>query len=353
VGLVRVDPGFDPSHLLVAEVQLPGARYPRDAQRIEYIRRVRESLATLAGVTATAAGSGIPLSPGSLNVVARPGPEGRPGAVLVFIAAVSPDYFRVLGIPLLRGRTLEAVDPDAVVVDAALAQEFFPGQDPVGKRFTFYGNVTRTVVGVVGNVRQEMLPIPAPMHLYRPYASEASSFLKILLVTRGDPARSAAAVRWSLQQVDPDVPVDRVEPMTGLMAASLAKQRLYALLLGSFGVMALVLSAVGVYGLVSYGVSHRTREFGIRIALGAAQGSVLRLVVGRALLLGGLGSLLGLAGALAVTRTLRGLLYGVRPSDPWALAGAGLLLFAVTMAASYLPARRATRVDPVVALRSQ
>jgi putative ABC transport system permease protein len=350
--LTRSDPGFDPKHLLVADVQLPAARYARGAQDVAYVRRARERLAAVPGVTATAAGSGIPLFPGAINVVTRPGTEGE-RAVEVFISAVTPDYFRVLGIPLLRGRGLEALDPDAVLIDAAAAQEFFPGEDPVGKRFTYFGTVTRTVVGVVGDVRQEMLPIPAPMHVYEPYAERPSGYLKVLVVTTGDPARSVAAVRRGLQELDPDVPVDRVAPMTSLMAESIARQTLYALLLGSFAVMALVLSAVGVYGLVSYGVSERTREFGIRIALGADRGRVLRLVVGRALVLGGLGSLLGLAGALAASRTLRGLLYGVKPSDPAALLGAGLLLFAVTVAASWLPARRATKVDPVVALRSE
>lgn len=213
--------------------------------------------------------------------------------------------------------------------------------------------MTRTVVGVVGDVRQEMLPIPVSLHVYEPYAGSPSSYLKVLMVTRGDPARSVAAARQRLQEVDLDVPVDRVEPMTTIMAESLARQRLYSLLLGSFGVLALVLSAVGVYGLVSYGVSHRTREFGVRIALGAGPGSVLRLVVGRALRLAGLGTLLGLGGALAATRSLRGLLVEVAPSDPAALAGAALLLFGVTVAASYLPARRATKVDPMVALRSE
>ena len=351
--LTRVDPGFDASHLLVAEVQLPATRYTSDALRIEYVRSAQERLGALPGVAATAAGTGIPLAPGALSVVDRPDPSGRRRSVLIFIAAVSPDYFRVLGIPLLRGRSLAAEDPNAVVVDAAVADEYFPGEDPIGKRFTFYGNVTRTVVGVVGNVRQEMLPIPAPMHVYEPYASEASGYLRLLALTRGDPARSAAAARRALQEVDLDVPVDRVEPMTALMSESLAKQRLYSILLAAFAAMALGLSAVGVYGLASYGVTHRTREFGIRIALGADRRSVLRLVVDRALVLAGLGVLLGLAGAFAVTRTLRGLLYGVGPSDPWALAAAGLVLFWVTVAASYLPARRATRADPMVALRSE
>jgi putative ABC transport system permease protein len=353
VGLMRVEPGFDPRHLLVAEVQLPDVRYQNAAQRIEYIRRAQEALGAVPGVTATSSGTGIPMSPGALSVVTRPGPDGRPAPVLVFVAAVMPDYFRVLGIPLLRGRTLLADDPDAVVIDAAAAEEYFPGGDPIGRRFTFYGNVTRTVVGVVGNVRQDMLPIPAPMHVYRPYTQEASSHLRILAVTRGDPARSVAAVRRALQEVDLDVPVDRVEPMTALMADALARQRLYSLLLGGFAVMALVLSAVGVYGLASYAVTHRTREFGIRIALGADRRSVLRLVVDRAVALAALGLLLGLGGAFAAARALRGLLYGVGPADPWALAGAGLLLFGAALLASYLPARRATRVDPMVALRSE
>ena len=352
-GLTRVDPGFDPRHLLAADVDLPGVQYQRAAQRVEYVRRAEEALGAVPGVVTTAAGTGIPLAPGALSVTDHRGPDGTSRPVLMFIAAVTPDYFRALGIPLLRGRALEADDPNAVVIDAAVADEYFPGEDPIGKPITIYGNVTRTVVGVVGNVRQEMLPIPAPMHAYEPYGSEPVSHIHFLVVTRGAPALAAGAVRRALQAVDPDVPVDRVRPMTALMSASLAKQRLYAVLLGSFAVIALALSAVGVYGLASYGVSDRTREFGIRIALGADPHSLLRLVLGRAIVLGGLGLVIGLAAALAATKILRGLLYGVGPGDPASLAGAAALLLGATVAASFLPARRATRVDPMVALRAE
>ena len=352
VHLARQAPGFEPRHLLVADVALPASGYARAGQRLAYVGRALENVAAVPGVTATAAGTGIPLSAGAINVATRSEPDGRRSSVVLVISAVSPDYFRVLGIPLERGRILQATDPQAVVIDAATAREYFPGEDPIGKPFAFW-DVTRTVVGVVGNVRQEMLPIPASMNVYEAFAGHPSGYFKILAATAGDPARSAAAVRRRLQEVDLDVPVDRVEPMTALMSDALARQRFYALLLGCFGAVALVLAAVGVYGLVSYGVSHRTREFGIRMALGADRGAVLRLVVGHTFLLAGAGLLLGVAGALVATRILRGLLYGVGPGDPSALGGAGLLLLGVAVAASWLPARRATKVDPMVALRSE
>jgi putative ABC transport system permease protein len=350
--LTRLDPGFDPSHLLITEVQLSATRYPRAEQRGEYLRRVLESVAALPGVTVTAIGTGIPLSGGGFSVVTRSDPTGRADTSMYWVAAVSPDYFRALGIPLLRGRGLELSDRDVVVIDAAAAEAYFRGENPVGRRFDDWG-VGRTVVGVVGNVRQETLQAPPSPHVYSPFTGGGSGYVKLLAVTSGNPARSVAAVRRTIQEIDLDVPVGRVEPMTSLMAESLARQRLYSVLLGSFGVLALLLAAAGVYGMASYAVSRRTREFGLRIALGAGWERVLRLVLGRALALAVAGSLLGLAGALAATRTLRGFLFEVGPADPAALAGAVLLLLLVTLAASYIPARRATKVDPAEALRSE
>ena len=350
--LTRLDPGYDPRHVLVADVQLPAGAYRRDEQRVSYVQQVLAAVGAVPGVSAAAAGSGIPFSGGGFSVDTRVGPSGKPEARMYWFAAVSPAYFRVLGIPLVRGRVLQDREADAVVLDAAAARAFFPGEDAVGRRFEFWGT-SRTVVGVVGEVRQETLQDPPLPHVYESLGAHPAGYLKILALTTGDPARALAAFRRRIQDVDADVPVDRAVPMTSLLADSIARQRLYALLLGGFGVMALLLSALGVYGLMSHAVGARTREFGIRVALGAERGGVLRLVVGRAAVLTGLGAVLGLAGALAATRTLRDLLFEVGPSDPLALVGASALLVVVALAASWLPARRAAGVDPAVALRSE
>jgi len=343
--LTHLDPGFEPGHVLVADVNLPGTSYPGDAARLAYARRALERTAGVPGVTNAALGSGIPLEGGDLYIT-----TGR-DTIVTWLAAVTPGYFRALGIPLLRGRTLRGVDPDGVVMDSTAALEWFHGENPVGKPYVLYDR-TATVVGVVGDVRQELQRGPMP-HVYISYADYPRTYLKVLVVTRGDPARSVAAVRRALQEIDPDVPVEKVEPMTDLMRESLARERLYSLLVVTFGMMALLLVAVGVYGLASYSVSRRTREFGVRVAFGAGRDHLLRLVLGRSAVLAGLGALLGLAGALAATRLLKSLLFEVGPLDPLALGGAVAVLVVVTLAASYFPARRATKVDPVEALRSQ
>ena len=348
--LTSVDPGYDPRHLVVADVQLPSATYARDAQRLAWTRQALEAVGAVPGVATAAAGSGIPFEGAAFSVESPTGPGGR--ARMYWITSVSQAYFRALGIPLLRGRTPGDGEPDAVVIDATAARAFFPGQNAVGQPLDIWG-AHRTVVGVVGDVRQETLQETPQPHVYMSLGAHPTGYLKILALTTGDPARSLAAVRRRIQEVSPDVPVDRVVPMTSLLANSIARQRLYALLLGGFGAAALLLSALGVYGLVTHTVAGRTREFGVRIALGAGRGGVLRLVVGRVALLAALGAALGLAGALAATRTLRQLLFEVGPSDPVALAGSAAVLVLVTLAAAWLPARRATRVDPVVALRSE
>jgi predicted permease len=350
--LMSLDPGYDPRHVLVADVQLPAARYRNDAERRAYVDAALRAVAAVPGVTASAAGTGIPFEGGGVSVDTWVDASGKTGNRMYWFASVSPDYFRVLGIPLVAGRTPATADPGALVMDAAAARAFFPGESAVGKPYAFWG-VRRTVVGVVGSVRQETLQEPVLPHVYTSLGEHPGSYLKVLALTSGDPARSLAAVRRRVADVDPDVPVDRIVPLTGLVAESLARQRLYTLLLGAFGAMALLLSALGVYGLVSHGVGARTREFGIRIALGAGRAGVLRLVVGRAVALTAAGALLGLAAALAAGRALRDFLFEVGPSDPAALVAAGALLVAVSLAASWIPARRATKVDPVLALRSE
>jgi putative ABC transport system permease protein len=350
--LTTLDPGYDPRHLIVADVQLPAVPYGTGARRLAYLRQALQAVSAVPGVATVAAGSGIPLEGGGFSVETREAPDGRIETRMYWVAAVSSAYFRVLGIPLVRGRTLADEDPGAVVLDAAAARAFFPGQDPVGKPFPLWGQ-SGAVVGVVGDVRQQSLLEPPQPHVYQALGPSAPGYLRILARTDGDPERSVDPVRRRIEEVDPGVPVDRVAPMTAMLADSLARQRLYALLLGAFSAMALLLSALGMYGLVSHTVAGRRREFGVRIALGAGRGGVLRLVVGRVALLALLGAGLGLAAARMLTYSLRSLLFETGPSDPVALTLSGALLIFVALAASWLPARRATKVDPVEALRSE
>ena len=352
--LSHLDPGFAPGRVVVAQLQLPGLRYSGPERVGAYVDGVLRQVSSIPGVGSAAVANGVPLSGGGIITfgVRRPGrAAGQEQAT--WLMAVTPDYFRTLTIPLQRGRALATSDPDAIVIDDAAARAYFAGEDPVGQRLTFYGGRTRTVVGVVGNTRQESLHEAAPPHIYEALSSEPSWYLWVLVAVGGDPTRSVDAVRRALRGVDPEVPVDRVDPMTASVAESLARQRFYALLLGIFSGAALLLAAAGVYGLFSYAVSRRTREFGIRIALGADRERVARLVLGRASALAAAGILVGLAGALAAARTLRSLLFEVGTADPLALVGAGLLLGATSLAASWIPARRATKVDPLVALRSE
>ena len=344
--LTRLRPGFEPSHVLVADVQLPASTYAGAAARLAYARQALDRVGSLPGVSVAAVGTGMPLAGGALSVTTT-----ATDTVLTWIAAVTPDYFRVLGIPLARGRALAEVDPDAIVLDSAAARASFRGEDPLGKRYVLFDKPL-TVVGIVGNVRQDLAQPPLP-HVYVSLASGPSDYLKIVAVTRGDPSGGVAAVRRELESLDAGVPVGKVAPLTSLMAESLARQRFYTVLLVAFGVLALLLAAVGVYGLASYAVSRRTREFGVRIALGAQRGTLLRLVMDRALALAGLGIVLGLAVALAATRTLKALLFEVGPDDPTALMGGAILLLLVTLLASWLPARRAMNADPMVALRAE
>ncbi len=347
--LNELHPGFEPGHVIVADVAAPGTPAPgAQARQLAYVRQVLARVAAVPGVVSSAVGSGIPLQ-GSAFSVARI--QGRSDSIVTAAAAVTPHYFRALGIPLLRGRTLGWSDPNAIVIDSAFAAAFFPGKDPIGRSWSS-GPASGTIVGLVGNVRQQLVQSPAP-HLYMSYGNDPSSSFVLLAVTRGDPAGSVVAVRRAIEQVDLDVPVMKAETMTALMAGSLALRRFYSDLVLAFAAMALLLAAVGVYGLASYTVSQRTREFGVRMALGARRGTVWWLVVRRTVTLAGLGALLGLAGALAVTRTLRALLFGVAPNDPTALVGAAAGLCAVAVIAAYLPARRATRVDPATTLRAE
>jgi putative ABC transport system permease protein len=284
---------------------------------------------------------------------------------------VSEDYFQTMRIPLVKGRYFDARDTEAnghvVVIDEALARKYWPDEDPVGKRVTFESNpdpkdpnnlaarqpVWREVVGVVGHVRNEGLEGESRAQYYVPYGSgnASSPNLFVAVSAGGDPAALAPAVRGAITGVDRDLPLFRVTTMEKMVAESLTQRRFSMFLLGVFAALALALAVVGLYGVMSYGVAQRTHEIGLRMALGAQARDVLRMVVGQGMALVAVGLGLGLAGALALTRVMASLLFGVSAADPLTYAGIALLLSAVALLASYIPARRATKVDPMVALR--
>jgi putative ABC transport system permease protein len=271
--------------------------------------------------------------------------------------SITPGYLRVMRIPLLRGREFDERDvvtsPPVALVNESMAREFWPGEDPVGKRFRM-GDTKgpwKTVVGVVGDVLHKGLDAPHTIQVYLPNTQFTDSMVILAVRTYNDPTSLAAAVRSEISTLDPQVPVSEVATMDEVVSASVANQRFGAVLFLLFGAIALVLTAVGIYGVISYGVAQRTHEIGIRLALGADQRKVLSLIVSEAMKPALLGAALGLCAAFGLTRLLTRLLYNVKPTDPLVFAAVLLLLIGVALLASYLPARRATRVDPVIALR--
>jgi len=350
--LVRLDPGFEPAHLLAAELQLPGTRYALPQARIAYVQQALERVRALPGVSAVTASSGMPLAGYAVGSVSLPGRPDEDSRLWAWISGVTDDYFRVLGIPLKRGRVFGAgtTDATAVVIDEAAARAYFPGEDALGREIKFYGARTR-IIGVVGDTRQQNLQAPAPPHIYQPLASDAAAFIKLIARTAGDPSVSAKAMRDALREIDAGVPLERVAPVSELLSDARARHRFYALLVLVFAATALALAATGVYGIVAYAVTRRTQEIGVRVALGAGRRAVVRLIVSRGMMLTLGGIVLGGAGAFGVTGLLRDLLFEVGPRDPVTLAAVALLLLAATLLASWLPARRATKVDPMVALR--
>lgn len=360
LALTRVDPGFDPEGLLVAKLTLPRSEYDATGAAT-FWAELPDRLRELPGVESAAASSRLPFSDQrwSSNFTAEGWPPGRYGAN-VRHDEVTPGFFETFGIPLLRGRGFEMGDAHdeelVVVINRTLAERYFPDSDPVGRRVTFDGepdedSFWRTIVGVVDDVRRESLGTPEAPGFYAPVIEDPTWELHLLLRTRGEPTSLVGAVRRAVREIDPTLPLHSVTTMQEVVDGSLARDRLLLVLLGSFGGVALVLAAVGVYGVVSYSTSRRTREIGVRMALGARGGEVVRMVLGRGMLPVAAGLALGVGGALLVTRTLSTLLYGVSPLDPATFAAVPVLLGAVGAVACLVPARRATRIDPTRALR--
>ncbi|PYT34122.1 MAG: ABC transporter permease [Acidobacteria bacterium] len=363
IKLERVDPGLSVDGALTLKLWIPDARYAEDAKQIRFYDEVLRRTAALPGVTAAALTSDLPLggSDSYLGFAIEGRPDAKPseGPESGF-HQVSPDYFRALGIPMLRGRSFDARDvrtaPGAVIVSDTLAKRYFPGEDPVGRRVSFGVNDKgerdwTTIIGVAADVRQKGLHTDPRPEAYVPHTQAPSRYATLVVRSVLDSAGLAASLGREVQAVDPDVPLYDVKTMREVLDGSLASRRFNMALLALFAAMAVLLAAVGLYGVLAYMVTQRTHEIGVRMALGARKRDVLRLVVGQgmALTLGGV--FLGILGALGLTRVLSTLLVGVAVTDPWTFAAVASLLGVVSFLACYIPARRAARVDPMVALR--
>ena len=360
VRLARIDPGFDVNRVLTATVSLPYSRYPDDPVRVAFFRQLLERVRTIPGVTEASATSWIPFDFSgtighSVAVAGRPIPA--PGEEIGSeIQAVDPAYFRAMGIEVLRGETFTdagGADAGKIVVNEELARSVFPGEDPIGQRLLMeWGDTLEgEIVGVVRNVHQRALDSASSRMVYWTHAQFARPTMSLIVRTSGAPMRLVPAVAAELHALDPELPLAEPQPLDEYLGDSVAARRFTMLLLGAFAAVALLLAAVGIAGVVANGVAQRTREIGVRMALGARAQDVLRMVMGQGMAMAGAGILAGLAGAFALTRVMRSLLYGTSPTDPVTFALVTAMLALVALTATFVPALRATRVDPNVALR--
>jgi putative ABC transport system permease protein len=347
-GLHRIDAGFPTRNLLAISVPLPQPKYAEPARRAAFYRQAVERLEALPGVESAGAVSALPLAGASESAAFEV--EGRRDSFTAHRTIVTPEYFSAIGIALRRGRSFNSLERDAVVLNDRAAQALWPGEEPVGKRVRLAGRPWQTVVGVTGDARQ-VLTQPAEPEFYEPYGEEAPAAMTLVLRTKGDPKALAPAARSELRALDAALPFASVQTMDDVISGYLPAALVIGI--GAFCGMALLLAAVGLYGVISYLMAQRTQEIGVRMALGAGPGDVIRLALRQGARLAGTGAAIGLAGALALTRLLSGLLFGVSPADPVVFTAVPLLLLAVAFAACYAPARRATRVSPVVALRCE
>ena len=364
----RVDLGFDSDNVLTVSIPRTPEGYETAAAVWNFDRQLLERVAAMPGVSSVASASNLPLERGwnfPMSV------QGRPDAGMgdAEWRAISPDYFQTLGIRTVRGRVFQPSDnpaaPPVILINEAMARRFWPQENPVGDRIQVgtvggqtvpgFEDPPREIVGVVPDIREMGLDRSAKPTIYVPQAQAPAMLLSLphLLVRTTQPAALARAVRAEVRELDPRVPQPQIRSMREVVASSVAPQRFNAVLMGVFAALALVLTAVGIYGVISYSVRYRTREIGVRMALGARSGEVLRLVLRQGMRLVLVGAGVGLLAALVLTRFLAGMLYGVGASDPLTFGAITLLLVAVALVASYLPARRATRVDPMIALRSE
>jgi putative ABC transport system permease protein len=359
--LQSVDPGFNAKNLLTMRMTLPSRKYDDDRKRIDFFRQAVEGMRALPGVEAAGATNFLPFAgPHAGTLVEIEGrPKLPPGQGLgTGVCVTDLNYFGAMQLPLKRGRLFteqEATEMrHVVVINEAFAHKNFPDEDPLGKRVVIYmkeDNIPTEIIGIVGDSKHMGLDSEIEPMAYWPHPEQAFPFMTLVIRTRGEAAGIAPAARQVIQTLDSEQPVADVRTMESLLADSVARARFSTLLLTVFAVVALILAAVGIYGVMSYAVTQRTHEIGIRMALGAQAGDVLKMVVRKGLTLTVCGVGIGLGAALALTQIMASLLYGVSATDPLTFAAISVLLASVALLACYLPARRATKVDPMIALR--
>lgn len=360
--LTDVDPGFRPEGVLSFQVPLPESKYGEDPQQAAFTSALLERLRALPGVDAAGMISDLPLSGSEeiegLVIEGRPRPNQLSETPLADFRQASPGYFEALGVRLIRGRTFAEGDgdkaPRVAVVDETMVRTYFPGTDGIGRRFSFDGPKESwiTIVGVVGNVRNSGLHVDPRPQVYVPQAQRPTSSQYFVLRAKRDPRLLIAEARAAVAAIDRDQPVARVLPMARVVSESMAGRRFNMVLLGVFAALALVLAAVGIYGITSYSVAQRTREMGLRMALGAQPWTVLKLVLREAGSLALIGLAAGLVLAFAATRVMASLLFNTGATDPATFASVAAALALVSLFAAWVPGRRATRVDPMVAMRA-
>ncbi len=361
--LRRVDPGFNAEHVLTARLDLPALKYPDKDRQAAFIPLALERIRTLPGVIQAGVVSDLPFSGSrsgsSFDIEGRKTEPGEMSPHADY-RKISPDYFRAIGIRLMRGREFTERDgkdaPPVAIVNEAFARRFFPNDDPLGKRLVYEDGETKSVreiVGLIADVKHENLADEDAAEIYVPFAQHPQSEMFFAVRTAGDPQKLAAPLKNAVLEVDRDLPLYSVQTMQQRLDTSVAPQRFNTLLLAIFAGLAMLLAAVGVFGVMAYTVAQRTHEIGIRMALGARRGDILRLVVGRAMKLALSGVAVGLAAAFALTRLMSSLLFEVKATDPAVFAGIAGLLVMVAFLACYLPARRAARIEPMTALRDE
>lgn len=368
IRLRDVNPGFEPQRVLTTGLSLARAKYPKVEQQAAFFQETIARIKALPGVEAAALVDPLPLSgnsiAGTFQIVGRPAATAA-DKPLSNIRRISSDYFRTMSIPIMKGRVFDDKDtkdaPPVIVVNETFARRFFPGEDATGKRIVVEVDASedpnppeREIIGVVGDVRHEGLDKDAGPEFYAPYGQDPRPFMELVVRTATDnPAGQAASVREAIKQVDKEQYIPQVVPMTKLLSEAIASRRFNMMLIGLFAGVALLLASVGIYGVMSYSVSQRTHEIGIRLALGAQTRDVLKMVVGQGMALALIGVGVGLLAAIAMTRIMSSLLFNVSPTDAMTFVIVSLVLAGAALLACLIPARRATRVDPMVALRSE
>ena len=372
VHLMQVDPGYQPEHVVTMSLSLPDKKYPWDNQQVAFANAVVEQMKALPGTQSAAVAFGRPLSEDGMRITFNRDdrPRTQPGQPNVAdVRVVTAGFFSTLGMKIVQGRDLSETDradaPPVVVVSQQFVRKFFPNESALGKKITLGWGRQRSadktdtvsargeIIGVVADIKAQGASSDALETVYLPFVQAPISDMSVLIRSTASPNVVINAAKTRLKDLDPDLPVYNSKSMGDVVSESVAQPRFYTILLGSFAAIALLLAALGIYGVISYTVSQRTRELGIRIALGSSQQGVMRLVVGQGMVLTAVGVTLGLAGAYWLTRFIASMLFGVGAADAPTFGGVAVMLLGVAALASYFPARRAARVDPLIAMRAE